>query len=493
MMYTLLSRIEDGVKPMLETLQDFVYSFGLDSLRAIPDELKLNETKYVTTLLSVYNKFNELVTTAFNSDTQFVASLDKAMRRLVNENPINKNSTKSPELLAKYADFLLCKTNKEFEFEKIDTILNQILVIFKYIDDKDVFQKFYSKNLAKRLIQGTSISDDAESAMIGGLKQSCGYEYTSKLQRMFGDIHISQDLNDKFKESLGNDNTGFGGVGDMNVLVLTAGSWPLNSPQIAFNVPEELEKAVNLFSNFYSNKHSGRRLTWLHHLGKADLKSYYLKKKYEFQVTNYQMGILLMFNRSEKITVEEIGNSTGLKDKELTRTIVSLIKAKILKREAAAKKKGDEAAAAKDEMKEDLKDDSGDKEDGKEEGKSTAGAGGGGGLSVKDVVALNKAFVSKRMRFKVTTALTRETPKENEEAYKSISEERRSFLQAAIVRIMKARKTLNHANLVQETIGQAKARFKPSVPSIKKCIEQLIELQYLQRVEGESNTYAYLA
>ncbi len=45
------------------------------------------------------------------------------------------------------------------------------LTIFKYVDDKDVFQKFYSKMLARRLIHGTSLSDDAESAMIGGLKQ----------------------------------------------------------------------------------------------------------------------------------------------------------------------------------------------------------------------------------------------------------------------------------------------------------------------------------
>lgn len=92
------------------------------------------------------------------------------MRQIVNDNPINKKSTKSPELLAKYSDFLLSKSNKNFEYDKLDDTLNQVLVIFKYVDDKDVFQKFYSKMLARRLIHGTSISDDAESAMIGGLK-----------------------------------------------------------------------------------------------------------------------------------------------------------------------------------------------------------------------------------------------------------------------------------------------------------------------------------
>ena len=36
------------------------------------------------------------------------------------------------------------------------------MVVFKYIEDKDVFQKFYSKMLAKRLVQHMSASDDAE-------------------------------------------------------------------------------------------------------------------------------------------------------------------------------------------------------------------------------------------------------------------------------------------------------------------------------------------
>lgn len=40
----------------------------------------------------------------------------------------------------------------------------------QYVDDKDVFQKFYSKMLAKRLIHATSVSDDAEKFMIAGLK-----------------------------------------------------------------------------------------------------------------------------------------------------------------------------------------------------------------------------------------------------------------------------------------------------------------------------------
>ena len=80
------------------------------------------------------------------------------------------------------------------------------MVVFKYIEDKDVFQKFYSKMLAKRLVQHMSASDDAEASMISKLKSACGFEYTNKLQRMFQDQGVSKDLNEQFKQHLYNSN-----------------------------------------------------------------------------------------------------------------------------------------------------------------------------------------------------------------------------------------------------------------------------------------------
>lgn len=80
------------------------------------------------------------------------------------------------------------------------------MVVFKYIEDKDVFQKFYSKMLAKRLVQHTSASDDAEAQLISKLKQTCGFEYTNKLQRMFQDVGLSKDLNQHFGTHLSNSN-----------------------------------------------------------------------------------------------------------------------------------------------------------------------------------------------------------------------------------------------------------------------------------------------
>ena len=116
------------------------------------------------------------------------------------------------------------------------TVLLQVIV-FKYIEDKDVFQNYYSKFLAKRLINQTSASDDAEASMISKLKSCCGNQYTSKLRRMFQDVGLSKDLNEKFRKHLLSSSTTLNL--DFHVQILTSGSWPLKQ-SISFKIPSEV-------------------------------------------------------------------------------------------------------------------------------------------------------------------------------------------------------------------------------------------------------------
>merc|ERR1712241_583374 len=204
-MFQLVSRIPDGLGELRNLLENHITNQGLAAIEKLGQEA-LNEPKiYVSTILEVHRKYNALVLTAFNNDSGFVASLDKACGKFINNNAVTKHasqSSKSPELLAKYCDILLKKSSKNPEEAELEDTLNQVMVVFKYIEDKDVFQKFYSKMLAKRLVQHMSASDDAEASMISKLKQAYGFEYTSKLQRMFQDIGVSKDLNEQFRRHL---------------------------------------------------------------------------------------------------------------------------------------------------------------------------------------------------------------------------------------------------------------------------------------------------
>ena len=75
---------------------------------------------------------------------------------------------------------------------------------------------------------------------------------------------------------------------------------------------------------------------------------------------------------------------------------------------------------------------------------------------------------------------------------KRVEEDRTNAIEAAIVRIMKARKALAHQQLVAEVLTQL-AFFRPDPKLIKRKIESLIDRDYLERDPESNNTYRYLA
>lgn len=91
---------------------------------------------------------------------------------------------------------------------------------------------------------------DSEESMINRLKQVCGYEFTNKLHRMFTDISVSADLNNKFNSYLKEHNIEIGI--NLSIKVLQAGAWPLGPTQntIPFAVPQEFEKSIGMVWNY---------------------------------------------------------------------------------------------------------------------------------------------------------------------------------------------------------------------------------------------------
>jgi cullin 1 len=268
-------------------------------------------------------------------------------------------------------------------------------------------------------------------------------------------MSLSRDLLERFKNHLENKSINVGV--DFSVLVLATGSWPLQPPSTNFSIPKELQQCEQLFQKFYQEQYSGRKLNWLHQLSKGEVKTKYLpaaKAGYTLQTSTYQMGVLLQFNTTDAMTAEEIQIATQLTDATMRTTLLSLVKAKVLNM---------------------------DPDDENSEIEKT------------HKFWLNKEFKSKRAKVNINIPVPQQVKEESDTTHKTVEEDRKLAIQAAVVRIMKMRKRLQHANLITEVVSQLQTRFKPKITLIKKCIDILIEKEYLERVEGQKDMYSYVA
>eukprot|EP00993_Chasmostoma_nieuportense_P002060 NODE_288_length_2486_cov_76.189487_g267_i0.p1 GENE.NODE_288_length_2486_cov_76.189487_g267_i0~~NODE_288_length_2486_cov_76.189487_g267_i0.p1 ORF type:complete len:765 (-),score=227.99 NODE_288_length_2486_cov_76.189487_g267_i0:125-2419(-) len=454
-LYRLLSLSENGLEPLRKIVEDRIDADGKREIEKLKGEAQREPNLFVETLLLIHNKYERMVAQIFQKDPQFINALEKGCRRFVNRNALSPNvGARSAELLARYCHFILrpsSKTSKDMNELELDQHINKVLTIFKLLEDKDVFQKFYAMMLSRRLIQN-QYSPEMETNMIAKLKEVCGYEYTYKLQRMFTDMDVSAELNQAFTHHL-KEACPEGGP-DFSASVLTSGSWPLSAPKASLPLPVEVAQRQALFEEFYRSKHSGRKLSWLHQLSNGILKTGYAlpqKRTYELQVTSYQMGILLLFNDAEELSAESIQESTQIQSKDLAFALQVLVKNKLLLSDQT-----------------DLPI-----------------------MQPEQTYSLNFEYKSPHRKVPLHTWTPKETAEDT--TMKLVSVDRKYAIQAAIVRVMKARKSISHQHLIAEVLSQLKSTFKPTVPDVKKNIDNLIEKEYMERAEDVPNTYHYVA
>jgi cullin 1 len=249
------------------------------------------------------------------------------------------------------------------------------------------------------------------------------------------------------------------------------GSWPFNQT-FEMMIPPKFEETLNHFKIFYNEKHTGRTLTWLYSQSKGEMAANYRIKpekgkkgdnslaprQFLLVASTVQMTVLLFFNNKDKSTVKELSRAVG-SDLALMQQVVStLIRNNLLLRDGQSNSEPDDRLPEPD-----------------------------------DIVKYNKDYTNKRTRVNINVTYKIEAKTDLENTHKNVEEDRRLLIQAAIVRIMKMRKTINHQGLVAETIQQLSSRFTPSVPAIKKNIETLIEKEYVERSTKNRDVLNYLA
>lgn len=447
-----LSKIHERLKVPFE---GYIKRVGSD---IVVDTDKLDQM--VIRLLELKRRLDKIIRDAFEKDERFSYGLREAFGSFMNDrrNTSIAGNSKAGEMIAKYMDTLLRGGLKAVprsltsdaqdrddaekqglastgdEDAELDRQLEQALELFRFVEGKDVFEAFYKKDLARRLLLSRSASQDAERNMLAKLKIECGSTFTHNLEQMFKDIEISRDEITTYKEHL-RENHSKPAV-DLQVFVLSAVAWP-SYPDVDINMPSEVARQIEKYDRHYKHKHSGRRLIWKPSLAHSVMKASFKKGAKELVLSGFQAIVLLLFNQildtdAQHLSYADIQTATGLIDAELKRTLQSLAcgKHRILTKHPK-----------------------------------------GRDVNSTDTFTVNLGFSDPKYKIKINQIQLKETEEENKDTHERVQKDRQYETQAAIVRIMKSRKSLSHAQLVSEVIEQTKKRGAVEVTEIKEQID----------------------
>merc|ERR1719361_2256288 len=442
-LYRLYKDVKEGVSPIANTFKMYICSLGYKYIDAAKQAEKENskdaagKMDLIAKIIALHERFHGHVTKEFDNKTNYVV-----------------------RYLAKYAHSFMVRGGpaEGLSDNEKEEQMQHIRMIYGYIRDKDVFEREYQLYLSHRLLNSTSASDAMEQKMIGLLKAECGYHWAQKLEDMFKDMQTSKAVMQEFKRA---NREAF--PFDIQVNICEYGKWPETVDQKklgSMSAPGELDTLYKSLKGFYENKHAGRKffLRWDKGSGEA-LVTFNKKAKNEkiliFKST-YQIMVMLCFNERNAQgkpiwKYSELKDKLGIPDDELKTALLPLMhpKLQVLQKRPGGKK-----------------------------------------IEPEHMFRLNGKFKNPAKRvpipvFKVQKkAAAPEVPAE-------IAQQRRHQMDAAVVRIMKARRMFSVQELLGEVIQQLQARFQPDPRLIRKRIEVLIAQDYLERDEDDRNTLIY--
>jgi cullin 1 len=451
-MYRLFKRVSN-IDSMAKMTKDFIIDEGNKVVSLHEEKEELDGNAFIQDLLKLHDKYSSLVNLQFDKDPLFLESLKDAFTVFVNkevEDKKKKTKITTAEMLSNYCDNMM-KTTEKIGEENLDGELEKVVYIFGYLSDKDMFQEFYRRQLSKRLLVSKS-NRDAERNIISKLKMRQGASYTSKLEGMIKDKTLSGEYENQFSEFIKKKNVKLSM--EFTPQVLTTGFWPaFKIDQI--NLSDEFQNCIKSFKDFYDGRTQSRLLKWVHSLGTCNILARYTDGDKDMSMSTYQACILILFNTNEKLSANEIQKTLGLSFDEIRRNLLSLNVSKGLK---ILNKTGDT--------------------------KTVKG---------EDEFTVNTEFKSKSRKVKIPNLILKVSEKERDDIEKTTMEDRKHAIEAAVVRIMKARREMTHQKLMLETIKQLMPHFKPDPKFIKKRVEDLIQREYLERDENQPGTYKYVA
>ena len=245
----------------------------------------LNFYQYVEEIYQIKKKCSNFLLNAMKNNSKIDHIIKANFEKIINEEKSDSFNINFGKLV--HEEIKLCQKIKNSE--RLMEFKDKFQCIFKFINNKDLFEENYRKFLQKRLLRNSSMMKENEFIFYEIMKEENGFNYVKKIEKMINDIFYSQNINLDFRKKYAIKN-------DQNfyIKILSHDSWPfddyikneikannpiiinnnnINSSQNLINPDEMKESKDNLLSlqksksteiNFSENKINNISLTLNH-------------------------------------------------------------------------------------------------------------------------------------------------------------------------------------------------------------------------------------
>jgi len=330
------------------------------------------------------------------------------------------------------------------------------VALVQCVSDKDVFQHFYEKLLGDRLLAGSSTSNDVEATIITALKHAHGGSFTLKMQGMVADM-ASSAANSAALGKAAPTTSAF------DPRVLSRGHWPQFVALPLFVPPPHFTTAAADFTAFYKELHKDcRAVSWVWSRGTAEVGAGHyggqdgtLERK-TFKMSLLQAAACLRFNEQDRHASDALAGALGLSSPQLA----AVMKPMVNRMRPAPGSHRPQKIPGPFKF-----------------------------IKAEQAYAVNYKYTTARREVLIGPPSLAAAPKEDAGR---VDAGRAHQLDAAIVRVMKARQHMQHKDLVVE-VARAVRLFTPQPVDIKRRIEKLLAQEYLERDEQGHGMYTYVA
>lgn len=416
---------------------------------------KRNFIKVVDEIFEFRERIWGIVEKSFKVPQRRFRPFESSIEKTIKETFVNLINVdmKVSNYLNRYLDCFLQKDHQKLSEGEIETKIDQIIEIFKLLKSKDLFELQYKKLLTTRVLVFKNFAEEHEYSFLKRITTICGTSCTSKFYTFLTEIKISGQIFQEFKSQC-NSKSDLDKVG---IDIISQGICSFEDNFENFEFPNEVSQISRFFEEFYKSKYPDRKVAWVSGLGIGVVRATFCKKPKDLVVNNLQMFSLLCFNNKNKSTkCKEIQKTLRMnKLNAIKQALLPLLKLKILLRNVINEEN-------------ELKDD--------------------------EILSVNDNFTHKYYEIKVPFKITDEDGDlEEQKALKVLNLERKIIIEAYVIRILKARKQLSHAELIKEITDFCSQRnFVPSLVQIKDSIESLINREYIKR-NNDPGIYSYNA